>query len=158
MADVSECFLGRGLAVIRTYKELHAAIRARAESLKVSRDTLDERTGLQTGYSAKLLGPVPIKNFGATSLGPMLAALGVALVLIEDPETFARITAKMPKRDESRAHASHDMLPVRRQRNRALFNSDASKVMNARRHLLLTPNQRRRIAKAAAHARWKGNP
>jgi hypothetical protein len=52
------------LAEVRSWSDLHDALRRRAESLDVSRATLDEVSGLCGGYSAKLLAPVPIRRLG----------------------------------------------------------------------------------------------
>jgi hypothetical protein len=60
------------IAEVRSWNDLHAAFRARAESLNVSRLVLDELSGLQSGYASKLLAPVPMRHFGRVSLGAML--------------------------------------------------------------------------------------
>ena len=59
------------------------AIRGRIAELDVSCEWLDARTGLQSGYSGKLMGPAGAKNLGPLSFGLMLQALGVSLVMVE---------------------------------------------------------------------------
>jgi hypothetical protein len=54
----------RRLAIVRDYQELHAACRARKDELQIAMATLDEISGNQSGYTAKLLAPKPIKGFG----------------------------------------------------------------------------------------------
>jgi hypothetical protein len=66
----------RQLATVRDYAQLHTALRLRADELKTTREAIDDLAGLQNGYAAKLLAPVPIKSLGRESLGPMLAVLG----------------------------------------------------------------------------------
>lgn len=88
----------RQLAVVRSYAELHAAIRARVEELDVSRLCLDDAAGFTGGYASKLLAPRPTKLMGKMSLGIMLGALGLALVVVEDPVALARIKPKLQKR------------------------------------------------------------
>jgi hypothetical protein len=43
------------------YGDLHEILRSRSEELGASRETLDAVSGLQSGYTAKLLSPVPRK-------------------------------------------------------------------------------------------------
>lgn len=145
----------RRIAIVRDYAGLLGALRARADELGVTREALDAVTGLQGGYAGKLLAPVPIKHLGHTSLGPMLAAMGLMLIVVEDVETLTRITKRMEKRQRPVADASESMLPKRKRNRRGFRGSDASRVLNARRSLVLPEVKRRRIAKGAALARWR---
>jgi hypothetical protein len=88
----------RQLATFSDYGGLVRALRDRAEELDVSRLTLDEISGLPSGYSGKLLAPVPIKNLGPIALGPILGAMGVCLILAEDPQQLARVSDRLVKR------------------------------------------------------------
>lgn len=81
----------RRIAIVRTMDELHGAMRARAEELRMSRATLDAISGLPNGYSGKLLAPDAIKTVGRKSLGPMLETLGLQIFVVEDTEALARI-------------------------------------------------------------------
>lgn len=49
-------------------------------------------------YSSKLLSRKHIKGFGKASLGPVLGALGLKIVLIEDTAQTAKIRARMTPR------------------------------------------------------------
>lgn len=69
------------LRPIRTYPELRAAIDARRKMLSLTMADLDHRSGVQPGYSAKLI--CGLRHFGPMSLEVLLGALGVDLVLIE---------------------------------------------------------------------------
>lgn len=96
--------LGRPLAICRAYDELIDALRARAEELRVSRESLDEiMKTLPDGYASKLLAPVLVKFLGRISLGPMIQALGLAIVLVEDEAAIARISGHIGTRDETQA-------------------------------------------------------
>jgi hypothetical protein len=86
------------LATIRDYSDLVAALRARANALDVSRGTIDEVAGLPSGYAGKLLALVPSKTLGRVSLGPVLGALGVMLVLVEDAAALDRVRDRLVKR------------------------------------------------------------
>jgi hypothetical protein len=89
------------IAEVRSWNDLHAAFRARAESLNVSRLVLDELSGLQSGYASKLLAPVPMRHFGRVSLGAMLGALGLKLVVQEDKEALARVAGRLVGRERN---------------------------------------------------------
>ena len=157
------------LAEVRSVDELQAALRARALSLKLVFDartrhgnakgrdcSLDSVSGLPDGYSAKLLAPVPIRSFGRTSLGPMLAALGCKLLLVEDAELLARITARIERDPHANGNASARMLPNgKRKRRYPKLGTDWAIIMNARRYLLVPQGKRRAAARKAAKARWK---
>jgi hypothetical protein len=69
------------LAIVSDYESLHGALRARAEQLQISRETLDEISGLANGYASKILAPDPIKILGQLSFGPICQALGVKFVM-----------------------------------------------------------------------------
>ena len=88
----------RVLAEARTYDELHAALRNRADQLQVSRAELDYLSGLQSGYCGKLLSKTRIKNLGPQSLGPLLTVLGLCLQVVEDQAAMARIGPRLTKR------------------------------------------------------------
>jgi hypothetical protein len=88
------------LGTISSYDDLHAALRRRADELKLSRRTIDDLAGLADGYVEKLLGPRQVKKFSVRSLGAILSALGVKLVLVEDPIARAAIDLNEPKRCE----------------------------------------------------------
>lgn len=152
------------IATVRDYGELMAGLRARADALKTNRRTLDEIAGLTPGHSSKLLAPVPIKNFGPDTIGPMLGALGLKLLIVEDVEALARLTKRLGngfgegfgKRNEAQVRdASMTMRPRKRHKHQWKDNADWSRVMNSRRTLVMSDADRRKSAKHAAHMRWK---
>jgi hypothetical protein len=85
-------------APIRSMPELVDAIRARRDELNISHETIDNIAGLQSGYTSKLLGPIQLKGFSHMSLGAVLGALGIGLVVIEDPEAKAKVEGRWQKR------------------------------------------------------------
>jgi hypothetical protein len=89
---------GRVLAEFADYDGLWSSVRVRADELELTRAELDYQSGLQEGYSAKVLGPSKIKKFGTLSLGGILGALGCRLVLIEDAAATAEIMKRCKKR------------------------------------------------------------
>jgi hypothetical protein len=86
----------RQLAVVTEYGQLVAALRARAEELNVSNLLLDEIGGTQTGYCSKIL--IGIKTLGRISLGCILGALAIKLIVVEDTEQLDRIRSRLVAR------------------------------------------------------------
>lgn len=71
--------------------ELLDVMRWRRDQLNVSHETLDELAGLPSGLTGKILAMEPIRGVGFGSLGPLMGALGLALVVFEDSEASARM-------------------------------------------------------------------
>jgi hypothetical protein len=67
--------------IVRTTADLRRAIDERRRQLGLTMLELDDASGLQSGYTAKLLGPSQIKTFGEMSLEALLGALGLRLIL-----------------------------------------------------------------------------
>lgn len=78
-------------AAIRDYSDLIEVLRARAVGLKTTRLQIDDCAGLPSGYTAKLLSRKKLRCLGHASLGPILQALGLMLVPVEDPAAIERI-------------------------------------------------------------------
>jgi hypothetical protein len=99
--------LSRPLAVVRSYSQLIAVLRARSDELEVTRKIIDEEAKhLCSGYSGKLLSKNPIKSLGPSSLGAILGVLGLTLVVIEDGRPVA-----LPKRKNRRRQRNATQLP-----------------------------------------------
>ena len=95
----------RTLGTARTYHELHALLRARADELEVSRLDLDALAGIAAGYSSTLLAPAKKKKLGPVSLGPLLAALGLKLLVAEDEQTIEQARHRIVKRQAQHVRA-----------------------------------------------------
>lgn len=143
----------RTLRVVRDYDDLHDGLRARAEELKLSRETIDVLTGLPDRYCSKILAPVPIKALGRVSLGPMLQAMGLMILLCEDTEMLERMSKRYTERDEKKAHASGKRASGRKANNYTI-NCDIAPIMNAKRTMKLSAEKRSAIARNAAMCRW----
>jgi hypothetical protein len=76
----------RQLAIVKNYDQLRVAISEWCKANGVTREALDHRTGLPSGYCGKLFGPRGVKRLGPLSLELVLQALGLRLVLTTDPE------------------------------------------------------------------------
>lgn len=79
------------IAMIADYDDLIEALRERAADLGLSYDAIDARAGLQSGYTAKLLGPGMTRKLGPVSLGALLGSLCLIMTLVEDEDATARI-------------------------------------------------------------------
>jgi hypothetical protein len=142
----------RVIAVVRSYTELIDALKARTAELGVTMEVVDHVAGLPLRYCSKILAPVPVKNVGPVSLGPLLGALGVQLIVAVDEEQFARVKNRLTVRKSSGAFRRPHPHPNSRVELRG--NTAWGKIMAARRMLLLSPQERRRSAKRAARVRW----
>jgi hypothetical protein len=97
--------------MISDYTEFVEAIRDRADELGMTRLELDHQAGIQSGYSGKLLSRNHIKGFGKLSLGPVLGALGLRLVLMEDTAQTQKIRARMTLRERAVRAQTHGEEP-----------------------------------------------
>lgn len=138
------------LAKVRTYEDLHDAMRARAEALQISRVQLDEIAGTQPGYIAKLLAPKPIRKLGPMSLTAILGALALELWVVGDDRALELIG-----RNQKTIRAN----PIRAlKRHRKHWLSDRPELARAlalARWQRLAPRTRSRIARETVRARWK---
>jgi hypothetical protein len=103
----------RPLAQITDYSQLIAALRKRRDELDVSGEWLDEIAGFPDRYAQKLLrgGSRPeekVRRLSMKTLGPILGALGVRLVLIVDHEAMRRIKGRLVKRTTNQVRHRDD--------------------------------------------------
>lgn len=88
----------RPLGVAYCYRDLQRLLRSRAFELNTTFMALDEVSGTQSGYCAKLLGPNPNKNLGPMSFDALMPTLGVGLIVAEDLELAALMRERLPRR------------------------------------------------------------
>jgi hypothetical protein len=88
-------------AVIKSYEDLICAFRARRDELEISLETLDMLAGLPDRLGSKILNLRHIRRLGMATLGPVLDALGLKLIVIVDEEALARNRSRMPRRNKS---------------------------------------------------------
>jgi hypothetical protein len=86
------------LAEVRDYDGLLEALRARRDALDISHECIDAVSGVQSGYTSKLLCKPPIKGLGRMSLGALLGALGLKLLVVEDVEQLERVRPRLVPR------------------------------------------------------------
>jgi hypothetical protein len=144
----------RIIADVSSYEQMLAALRARVTELQINGERFDEYAGLPRGYLSKLVGARPIRRLGMISFEPVLAALGLRCLFVEDQEATARLKNRLRPRDESyvRADATHVVLTFRFMQKIGRLGAQA-RIDNS------TKQQRREWARRAAIARWqKANP
>ena len=86
------------IAVVRTAHELRTMFRGRIASLGITFETADTIAGLPSGYTAKLLGPEPMRRFGPVALEALMGATGIMLIAVDDPEALARAKKRLVQR------------------------------------------------------------
>lgn len=146
------------IGAVKSYGELQEALRERAEHLHVSRQALDDIAGLQSGYCAKLLAPVPVKKMGRMSLGAILGAMGLRLVLVEDHAALARVKSRLKSAMSERGGLR---MPTRKGlpgHNIWKNNSHWGKALTVRRLAKMTAKDRSDAASHAAFYRWNIRP
>jgi hypothetical protein len=94
--------------VVSSIPELLDVLRERRAEIDVSLENLDHVSGVQPGYSAKVLSPDPVRGLGPISLPALLGALALGIVRIEIAEDA-----------EQRALISHRWRPRRRPQRKA---------------------------------------
>jgi hypothetical protein len=153
------------VTAITGYDGLNGAFRARAEELNITRDDVDVLGGLTRGHGSKILAAYPQKAIGRTTLGPILHALKLKLIVVPDDNVIWKDEPRGRRinRPVMLANGTHGIANM--QESRALTAQVITKLL--RKHALkaaslggkaraakLKPSQRRRIARAAAKARW----
>jgi hypothetical protein len=127
-----------------------AALRARVNELQINGERFDEYSGLPRGYLSKLIGARPIRRLGMTSFAPVLAGLGLRLLVIEDQEATERLKNCFPPRNQSyvRSVAVHGHLTTRFLQKIGRNGGENSRVN-------LSKRLRKQLARKAAFARWR---
>jgi hypothetical protein len=128
------------IAIARSYDDLRRAVADWCDHIGMTRAELDAEAGLAEGHAGKLLAARARKRLSMLSLGRIMAAVGLVLIVAVDSQGPPR--ACLPRK----SHAKH----WRDQRG-----SKWGKRMAARRALALTAGQRSEIARNAAVTRWQ---
>lgn len=108
----------KALTTVREYADLVEALRARRDALQITHETIDDIAGLSSGYAGKLLCNPPLRRL-ASMLGPMLGALGLKLLVVEDPEAMVRVERRISRKDYYRRVHQAPLEPRRRRPQKA---------------------------------------
>jgi hypothetical protein len=105
----------RVLADVNSYEQMLDALRRRVTELEVNGEAFDQYAGLPRGYLSKLIGARPVRRLGMTSFTPVLAGLGLRLLVVEDQEATARLKSGLRPRQAQyvRSGAVHVTLTTR---------------------------------------------
>jgi hypothetical protein len=139
----------RIIAEFADYNGLLAAIRSRVDELQINGERFDEYAGLPRGYLSKLVGANPIRSIGRTSMGPVLGALGLRCILVEDPIATARLKSRLQPRNNSFVRPSRTLQTVTDRQWQRI-----RKLGSEARWKKIPKAQRRRIMRQLAIARW----
>jgi hypothetical protein len=143
----------RVLAVVSSYEEMLAALRNRVTELQINGERFDEYAGLPRGYLSKLIGANPVRRIGACSFQPILAGLGLRLLVIEDNAATERLKRGVVPRNQSYVRSTPSIILTLRFFQRIGRIGAQARIDNS------TKKQRQEWARKAAIARWrKANP
>jgi len=126
-------------------------------------EATSELAGLPTRYVNKLLAAVPVQHIGRKSLGPLMGAICVKLLLVEDSELLAQLGSRIePRKGKGgllgghRGPTRHGIRAGRMRARRFPFDdSEVARIAQAMFMLKTTPAQRSAWARGAAKARWR---
>jgi len=140
----------RVIADVNSYEQMLAVLRSRVNELQIKGVDFDDFAGLPLGYLSKLIGARPIRRLGMTSFGPVLAGLGLRLLVIEDNAATERLKNRLPPRNSSFVRAAPSIVLTVRFFKKIGRLGARARVDNS------TKEQRREWARHAALARWRG--
>jgi hypothetical protein len=99
----------RVIANVSSYEQMLDALRARINELQINGERFDEYAGLPRGYLSKLVGVRPIRRLGMQSFQPVLSALGLRCLLIEDQHATQRLKNRVVPRNGSYSRTVHTL-------------------------------------------------
>lgn len=146
---------------VRDQRQLHALLRALADTRGISRRTLDDLAGLSETHSERILSELPEKRIGIDTMFKLMRGLGIVIVLEDCPKALAQITEYLSGRANHmvRAHVGSIRVKTREQlkkvairivkKDRRNWSIEANQARNSK----LAPKQRSDIARHAARVR-----
>ncbi|HTC04896.1 MAG TPA: hypothetical protein VK749_15945 [Xanthobacteraceae bacterium] len=139
----------RSIALARSYSDVQRAIADHCENIGMSRAELDHEADIAIGNSSKALARRARKRLGWVTLGRVLAAAGLVLIVAIDPDAPHRDlnASKLASRSRRYDRTKH----WRRDRSSSAW----GKRMAALRALKLSGPERSEIARNAALARHR---
>jgi hypothetical protein len=139
------------------YIRMISAFRDRAAQrhIAMSSAAVADVAGVANYYFPKLLQANPVRRVGINSLGPLLAVLGLKMILVEDIEAVNRYGPRIPVTNQSCTR----VLTVRAGRGKQQLVSvkllrKIAPLGGAARSRSLSPAQRSQIARKGGFARW----
>jgi hypothetical protein len=151
-AELAESEGRRVIASFDSYEGMLEALRARVHELQIHGERFDELAGLPDGYLSKLIGTRPVRRVGMTSFSPLMNALGLRCLFVEDPEGTERLKSRLKPRNPSYVRimpAAASILFTARMLKRI------RRLGGQARMAQLTAKERSELARKAALARWR---
>ena len=139
----------RVIADLSSYEQMLAALRARINELQINGERFDEYSGLPRGYLSKLVGAKPIRRLGMISFAPVLAGLGLRLLVIEDTAATERLKNRLPPRNGSYVRSAAWQVTLTRR-----FLQKIGRLGGQANMAKLTAEQRSELGRKGAAARW----
>jgi hypothetical protein len=139
----------RVLADVSSYEEMLTALRNRVTELQINGERFDEYAGLPRGYLSKLIGANPVRRIGACSFQPVLAGLGLRLLVIEDNAATERLKRGVVPPNQSYVRSTPSIVLTLRFFQRIGRKGAQARVDNS------TKAQRQEWARHAANTRWR---
>lgn len=130
------------IAAVRSYEDLRRVVADWCERIHMTRAELDAEAGLSDGHAGKLLAAHARKKLSIVTLGRVLTAAGLVLIVARDHEA--------PQRKPNASNYASTTRQNHWRRNRG---TAWGRRMAALRALKLSPEQRSEIARHAANAR-----
>ena len=143
----------RVLGEVRCIEDYHAIARARADELELTREGLDRVAGFTSGHASKLLASIPMKRVGPLSFGTLNGALGMKLVAVEDPEAMQAHAGMRAANRRMRSGRDENAGMTMNELKARIISRHCKKAVQAR-NAKLSPEDRSRICRVAANARW----
>ncbi|MFZ2078309.1 MAG: hypothetical protein WAV38_16970 [Xanthobacteraceae bacterium] len=140
----------RVVASFDSYEGMLEALRTRVSELQINGERFDEFAGLPRGYLSKLVGARPVRRVGMTSFSPLMNALGLRCLFVEDPEGTERLKSHLPPRNSSFVRSAPSIVLTVRYFKKIGRKGAQARVDNS------TKEQRQEWARKAAIARWRG--
>jgi hypothetical protein len=143
----------RIIGLARNTDEIADRFKERKESLGLSDLFCDELGGLSSGHTAKLLSPARTKGLGRFTLDTLSEVLAVSFLIVEDSDKLRRMEHRYEQRvaDRIRVRTIRLSSAAKAQAKHEIF-SELGRLGGEARTRNLTPAQRSKLARKAAHA------
>jgi hypothetical protein len=133
---------------------LQVILRHRAATVAADVPWIDRVSRLHNGQAGKVLSANPTRRLTADLIGPLLICLGLKLVVVEDPKSFAKYRARLEPRNRRQAKNAADANQARISR----IKLDLLRVMGIggkKRFANMTTEQISEYQRRTALARWR---
>jgi hypothetical protein len=135
--------------------DLVDALAARKSELGLSNSFIEHALLMGEHGLDKLIGPTRRKNLTVTVAHDLAELMGCRLILQVDPELEAKMRARWELRDNRKVHPSRRVSQTILERAKPIFHQTLAASGAEARNRVLSSEQRKEIARTAAHSRWR---